>query len=249
MLINGTLVSFAPATWLASVRPDGSAATVLTGIPVASNVAPADLIVGRRVLIWPGETGEPGDFLLVAVAGPQVGSSPLPSHEGNVLARAGNATIFSNTSAEQTLFSYTVPAGLLRTDRALRFTCLWNYLNNTGANRTFTLRVKLGATTLYADATVAIATSATIRPVFLDIVLGNADATNDQALGGRIDIANVAATTSGLGDLATASTPRLFGGSAAEDSTADLVFAVTLQASNASNSHTATRRLATLELL
>jgi hypothetical protein len=253
MLANATLVSFDPTTWTATVRPDGSAATTLTTIPTAANIAPADLIPGRRALIWPGETGEPGDYLLLAVAGPQAGSSPLPAFEGHILARAGQATIFSNSAAEQTLFSYTVPGGLLRTDRALRLTTLLRYLNNTGASRTFTLRIKFGTTTLYDDVSTAWSSTTQDRPIMLRITLANAGASNAQEMAFHLDspsVTTLTSTTAGLGDLATTPYALFFGGgSSTEDTTADRLFAVTLQASNASTLHTATRRHATLELL
>jgi hypothetical protein len=253
MLITATLVRFDPTTWTATIRPDGSAATTLTSIPTAANIAPADLLPGRRVLAWPGETGEPGDYLVLAVAGPQDGSSPLPSCEGHVLARAGQATIFSNSTAEQTLFTHTIPGGLLRTDRALRLTTLVRYLNNTGASRTFTLRIKFGTTTLYDDVSTAWSSSTQDRPIMLRLTLANTGASNAQEMAFHLDspaIGTITSTTAGLGDLATTPYALYFGGgSSTEDTTTDRTLTVTLQASNASTSHTATRRHATLELL
>jgi hypothetical protein len=59
---------------------------------------------------------------------------------------------FSNSAAEQTIYSFSVPGGTLGTLGMLRLTIDNVFLNNTGAQRTFTLRVKYGATTLFQEA-------------------------------------------------------------------------------------------------
>lgn len=60
----------------------------------------------------------------------------------------------SNTTTETSLFGAgapTIKGGTLGTDRILRIRVYGDYQNNTGANRTVTLRLKYGATTVYTE--------------------------------------------------------------------------------------------------
>lgn len=56
----------------------------------------------------------------------------------------------TNSTAEQTLVSQSIGAGVMGTDKLLRCTVLGDLLNNSGS-RTLTLRVKFGGTTIYQD--------------------------------------------------------------------------------------------------
>ena len=88
------------------------------------------------------------------------------------------------------------------------------------------------------------------RALTVDLLLANRGATNSQALGGRIDLSALPATT-GLGDFAAASAVvgAVFSGTAAEDSTVAKALAVTVQHS-AANANLSVRRLyAVLELV
>ncbi|MGH7343154.1 MAG: hypothetical protein ACREKH_21920, partial [Candidatus Rokuibacteriota bacterium] len=121
-----------------------------------------------------------------------------------------------------------IPNGLFLSGRVLRVRIGGNILFNSGTP-TLTLTVIYGGTTMFADASVASVADADRRAWMLDLMIvaqGNAD----QALFGSLflqplDILVAAAATTGIGDLATASTSNRLGtvpfaGSAAVDSDA-----------------------------
>ena len=239
-LVRATLVSFNPATYLASVRLDGSAPQTLDNVAVSGAIPPELLIAGRRLLVDTGTSGEVGELLGYAIDG--VG--------GGALTRSATLLDVVNSAAETTLFSATIPANMLASDRSARLTLIGDYLNNSGANATLRVRAKFGATTLWDDTSANIATNATRRALTVDLLLANRGATNSQALGGRIDLSALPATT-GLGDFAAASAVvgAVFSGTAAEDSTVAKTLAVTVQHS-AANANLSVRRLyAVLELV
>lgn len=133
--------------------------------------------------------------------------------------------------AETTWLSWNVPANTLRTNRGVKVTIIYDFLNDTGAGDFFTLRVKYGATTMFADASAAIGANAARRDGVLEVWLMGDTATNVQLCRGRMQLGGVSAATTGTGDLAgtvgMAGAP--WGGAAAEDSTADKTLAITIQ--------------------
>ena len=157
-----------------------------------------------------------------------------------------------NTAAETAIFTGSVPAGALGTDRMVRLTLFGDYLNNSGAPKTATLRVKYGATTLWGDIGASLAGNDPLRRAWqLELFLGNQGATNNQQLGGRVAMMpTTAASVAGLG--AATVTPTydvVFHGSAAEDSTAAKTLAVTVQHSAAASTVSWRRQYAALELV
>lgn len=59
-----------------------------------------------------------------------------------------STTTVSNTVTETTIYTYSIPANTFAPFKALRLTLFGILLNNTGADRGVTFRVKSGATTL-----------------------------------------------------------------------------------------------------
>jgi hypothetical protein len=137
-----------------------------------------------------------------------------------------------NTSAAETTWaSWVIPANTLKTNQVVKVTIIWDFLNNTGAGDFFTLRVKYGATTVFADASAAITAGAARRDGVLEFWLMGDTATNVQLLRGRMQLGAQSAATTGTGDLAgtLGMSGASWGGAAAEDSTADKTLAVTIQ--------------------
>lgn len=146
----------------------------------------------------------------------------------------------ANDATEQHILGtagHTIPAGTLGASGLAVVNLFGDYLTNSG-NPTLTVRVKLGATTLWADVTTALATSANRRAFRMMLRLANLGATNSQAVSGEIRIASSGAASAGAGDLAVVDgvSSSLFGVSAI-DTTADALLAVTAQMSlaNAAN--------------
>lgn len=120
----------------------------------------------------------------------------------------------------------TVAAGLMSTNRMLRAVLLADYLNDTGVSRNLTLKVKLGATTLWGELQ-AVATSATRRVLAIEFTIANLGAANSQFLCGTVFYSNpTAGSVAGIGDLdGIGGSP--VSGTAAEDTTAAKALAVT----------------------
>jgi hypothetical protein len=141
-----------------------------------------------------------------------------------------------DTATETDLLSFSVPANTLGTTHALRVTIRADYLNNSAATKTYTLKIKYGATTMYDDIITAAAVSADRYPITIDFVLFPKNATNSQGLSGEVLMGLAGGATTGVGDLGTdeirALTP-LVGANAAEDSTANKDLKVTIQHSAA----------------
>jgi len=153
-----------------------------------------------------------------------------------ILCRAATQFDVVNTATEQTVFTCTVPANALATTKSVRVELRGDFLNNTGATPTLTLRIRFGATTIYADASATIPTSGSRRPFTLNITLANQNAANTQVLSGLVQMGIAGGATTGIGNFGTdeiqANTP-LFG-TAAEDTTVDRDIVITIQHSVAS---------------
>lgn len=136
-----------------------------------------------------------------------------------------------NTTTETNLFSYTVPANTLGSTHALRVNISSDYFNNSGADRTFILKIIYGTTTMYQDTSDVIAVLSSRRPVMIDFIFFPRNATNSQGVAGMITISNTGLATTGFGDLVTdevlVETPFV-GANAAEDSTTSLTLKVTI---------------------
>jgi hypothetical protein len=169
-----------------------------------------------------------------------------------VIDRVTTALDVVNSAAETSFYSFSIPANLLSTNKGVRLMLVGDYLNDSGANRTVRLRVKLGATTLYDDTSGGIADGGVVRREFrLDIYLFNQGATNDQILHGSWPLSDPTAPAIGrgsqtsVGDLLAGP----IGGDAAEDTTAAKTFEVTVQHDAANALVSLRRQLAVLELL
>lgn len=170
----------------------------------------------------------------------------------SVIDKNGTTPAIVNTITETSTYSVTVKGGALGANGAVRVTILGEYLNNSGAGATVTLRVKFGGVTIYQDVTASIATSALTRPFRLDFFLSNRNSTGLNIMTGRVHIGNIVAATTGAGDLATDGLLSTMidsnpGGSI--DTTLDQVFDVTIQHSVANANINWTRTYVVTELI
>lgn len=153
-----------------------------------------------------------------------------------VLGRDATGSQVLNTTTETTIASVSIPSGELGTDRSLRFDMGGFYLNNSGGTDTFTLRVKLGGTTYYADTSAPIATDGATRGWHLHGRLQAMDSTIAQSGYASLIMGGPGATT-GIGDLS--GTPALatamrFNSGVALSSGSATTFAFTVQLTTAS---------------
>lgn len=96
-----------------------------------------------------------------------------------LLSATGDSEV-SNSTTETSLFSGTVPGGTLGTNNLLILRQIGDFLNNTGANQTFTLRVKYGGTTIHTFTSVSWASNVNRRASLFTVFLGAENATNAQ---------------------------------------------------------------------
>lgn len=162
-------------------------------------------------------------------------------------------TDVASSSTETSIFSQSIAANDLSTDRLLRLTVFGDYLHNNGTGDTLTVRLKLGATTILSDTTNFSATiGAGRQPWQIEALLANAGATNSQYASLRLIAppANEAAPGTGIGDL-EGITLGLLGNSAAaaEDTTAARTLDLTVQWSVLHANNSFRKRYAILELL
>jgi hypothetical protein len=140
----------------------------------------------------------------------------------------------NNSAATTSIYSVKVPANALGTDRILRTRILGEYFHSVGATATMNLRIGLSTTTMYQDATAAIAVSANSRPMFLNLDLVNQNSQSVQVLGGKMEMGAGGATT-GEGDAATAApTDVVIRGVGAVATSSDVTFDVFITHSVAS---------------
>jgi len=155
-----------------------------------------------------------------------------------------------STNAETTFYTYNIPANTLSTNKAVRLTIIGDFLNNIDTSQRVTVKVKLGATTLYADQSTGFSKSTIRYPFIMQFIMGNQNAANVQVLGGFIHLGLQPATT-GLGNLADTASQIVASvfGTAAEDTTAVRTFLVTVQLTSSSASLSMRRQWAFLELI
>ena len=168
------------------------------------------------------------------------------------LNRVSADTTISNTAAESTMYTYSVPANMGAIDgQRLVLSMLCTLLNNSGANRTYTMRLKFGATTVIADAMIAIPTSTALRSFEIIVEIANDGATNAQFCKMSVSVSAPLAVTTGLsGDYGTAPTEigSVIMNTSALDQTVSQTLAVTIQADAATATQTITMRNALLEM-
>ena len=102
---------------------------------------------------------------------------------GGVLARNNTSVAVGNSSTESSIFSFTVPAGAMETNRRLKINIIGTFVNNTGGNRTFRVRVYLGGVALLDKTTANVATNAAAVDLFSDIVITNVNSAAAQVAG------------------------------------------------------------------
>ena len=115
----------------------------------------------------------------------------------------------SNTAAETTLWTYTVPPDTLKQRNALHVRLIgYVFANTGGSDEGLAFKWFFGATTLFHDPTASIITHATRRNALdCDVVLAADNATNVQVFGGHMLLSASNAvgynTVTGHGDIST----------------------------------------------
>jgi hypothetical protein len=120
-----------------------------------------------------------------------------------VLDRSSTSQSVASSITETSIYSFSVPANILDTDKCVRLTILGDYLNNSASTSTLTLKLNFGGTTQWTDVSAAQTSDADLRAFHFEAMVCNQNATNVQAIGGNAGLSNIATTTTGAGDLST----------------------------------------------
>lgn len=100
---------------------------------------------------------------------------------GGVINRNTTTVTVANTTTETSIYSFSVPANLMGTNRALHVKLFGTFLNNTIlTSDVLTLTVKLGGTTIATKNSSTIATSATTGDVYVEVIIANIGTANNQ---------------------------------------------------------------------
>ena len=162
------------------------------------------------------------------VTAPEWAAAPTISLDRDV-----TETEVVNTTTETTVYSYSVPANTLGTNKLLRLTLIGDYLNNSGTDKTLTLKITYGATSLLNQAFTFIATSASRRAIPLESWLSANNATNSQRSLTRLWIFGGGSAGSPPSLQAISHRGLAVHNAVAEDSTAAKTLAVTVTHNNA----------------
>lgn len=142
---------------------------------------------------------------------------------GGVLDRSTSAFDLVSSSTQTTIWSKSVAANAMSTDRMLRCTIIGDYLNNTGSNTTLVLSIQFGPgpTILWQDGpSASIPTAATRRRFQIEFVLANIASASVQQMSGRWSFSSAAAGSGGgIGDIDTLQFNSVFGGTSAVNTT------------------------------
>ena len=180
------------------------------------------------------------------------------SLSGGTLTASGGGTVLNKSTIDGVItatgpsntYSFVVPGGTLGVDGILRLSMRGLWANGSGANRTVTIAVSYGGTTMYSDTSANLsAGNNTGWDIQLSLCANNS--TSSQKLNGTINIGATSAVSIGqTGDIATGtniSRGILVGNNAAIDSTIGQTLAVTVTFNGASI--TWTKQFHTLEIL
>lgn len=97
--------------------------------------------------LLPSQGGNSGKFLTTDGANSSWGVAGA----GSTLVYAGGLITVSNTTTETAIFTNTIPANTLGTNKIVNLALYGEVLNNSGGVSNFTFRVYLGATEIYED--------------------------------------------------------------------------------------------------
>lgn len=260
---NNRTLSFAPGTWLitsnltiasnfvirvvaGAVFDVASGVTLTFSGPIIQDHATATQ--GSGTVTYNGTRTINGNVTIVknlTVSGTITLGSVLITE---ILNRDVTQNEVVDTTTETTVYSFSVPADSLSTNRMLRMTLLGDYLNNSGTIRTVTFRVKYGATTMltFDGAGGTLAASASRRSVRLMVELSAKNSNSAQIAHGNL---HVGATVGDGADGAKSYDHVAVHNGVAEDSTGALTFAVTVEHSFAHASASIKVEAVQLELI
>jgi hypothetical protein len=137
------------------------------------------------------------------------------------------ALTVANSTTETTVYTFSVPANTLGSNRMLRLTILADYLNNSGSSSNFDIAVKWGGSTMLGPSLGSQSTSAVRRRFQTAAVIAANNATNAQIVSGVLNFTNPA--TDAAWTVRSTGDDKNAANSATADTTAAQTLSVTVQ--------------------
>lgn len=165
-----------------------------------------------------------------------------------ILSRQVATQTVTNSAAETSVYSFSVPSNVMGTTRSLRLTWHGTHDNNNATPPSLTVRYKFGGTTFHDGAITAITASASTRPVWGWAIISPNNSATAQRSHGRFSLG--AATTAGqTAAIAAGHDVLSFHNTLAIDTTATVTLQMTVQHGVADTVTTFRLQNVTLELL
>lgn len=232
-MLAGSIADTKLLTISTAGKVSGAALTSLPSIPSGAGLIPtANLGTGSATT----GTFLRGDQSWQAIPGGSGGSNTL--NYTKVLGTDGTVTTISNSAAQTTIYSFSVPGNTLSTNKFLKLELDGTYLQNSGANRTANIQVGYGTTTLINVSTGNLGASATTGNWIYYISLDANGATNAQVASLR------GYHVTGSGNIVTVNSV----GASAIDSTLSQNLTVKTTLSSATATQTYTRKVGVLRM-
>jgi hypothetical protein len=108
-----------------------------------------------------------------------------------------------STAAETNLFSFTIPANTMGTTGLVRIIVTGSYINNSGSDDKYALRLKLGGVTIWSDESGTQSTGSNRRPVFIQLFIKNNNSASSQKVGGTFINGNDVLGDVGISDISS----------------------------------------------
>lgn len=161
-------------------------------------------------------------------AGLTAASGSLSATNYRVIAQTSTLLTIVSTNAKTTLYSVTIPGGVITTDKCVELVINGEYFNNSGSARNLDVEITYGSTVMYADQDASIAASTLRRPYEIGVRIIGVTATTQKMLGWYV-MGNSTAASTGTGDINTNSlTDTILRGTASETATGDLTLTVSI---------------------
>lgn len=215
----------------------------LAGTILAANGDIITRVAGSPAALGIGSSGQ-----VLTVSGGLPAWADAPSTYQLLDSQPAELTIV-NTSALSTLYTFAIPANTLSSGDLLRLTLDLDYLNNSGASRTFELKVTLQGTVIFDDTSTNRVANAQRRPWPLQMVFAIRNASPNCRLSGQLYQGATTVPATGYGALVANEFNTSFGGDIDVTLSSSATLLVEFKHSTNNSSLEVRRRGATLELI
>jgi hypothetical protein len=123
------------------------------------------------------------------------------SGNSTTLTKNTSTVSIANTSSETDLLNYSIAGNTIGINGVLHLVVQGYYLNNSGSDDGFQIRLKLGGSTIWSDNSGTVTTSADRRPVLVEFYIKNNNSASQQRITGRYTLGNAHTGDQGFSDV------------------------------------------------